>query len=274
MGQPVLADAQFGITRILRPFTDFETDYEGVACTTPIQFTEAGRALDPLAGTEGYASNLVRGLHVPIGSRVVIWIPAVAVVVAGSPPYKWVFVWRLRGLADNRRARGVYHLSKQGAGVPDTTGGGSSPRVIRPACGHAIIYNNAKPAGNISRVAQDLQVEDIAARPVSASMLSPDMRPLVPGGSRGAYQQGLLDPNPVPPGAGPVADVPLCDPIELQALGDELLIGAYRDSIPDHTTWEFDPATGYDRGFDVLFGDGSGTTFPDIGVYVLPGSAP
>jgi hypothetical protein len=271
MGKPVLADAQFGIARILRPYDNFENDYEGVACTTPIQFTEAGRALDQLAGTAGYAGNLVRGLAVPLGSRLLIYVPGVSVAAAGTPPYNWIFIWRLRGMADHRRARGPYHIAKQSAGVPDTTGGGSSPRVVRPSCAHAIVYNNAKPANTNGRVVQDLQVEDIAARPVALSMLLPDMRPLIPGGARGAYQQGLLDPNPVAPGAGVLAEVPLYEMFDLQATGDELLIGCYRDTIPDHATWEF---ADYDRSISNFFGNGTGATYPDIGVYVMMGSAP
>ena len=81
MGQTVLVDAQFGIAKILRPYAGFEADYQGNQVSNAIALTERGIALDPLAGKPGYAPNLLRGLPVSLGARIVLWIPN---VVAGD----------------------------------------------------------------------------------------------------------------------------------------------------------------------------------------------
>src|SRR5271154_5270739 len=123
MGRTVLADAQYGVVRILRPFAGFEATYTGKSTGgNPIAFTQGGLPLDPLAGQPGYAPTLLRGLSVPIGSRILLWIPAIEAVVGGvGVPYSYSFAWRYRSVFDYRQNRGPWHYAKQAAGVPDTT---------------------------------------------------------------------------------------------------------------------------------------------------------
>lgn len=264
------SDAQFGISRILRPFTDFETDYQGQpVATTPIMFTEGGVALDPQAGETGYASNLIKGLSVAYGQRVGIWFPLVAGVAGGvlpfsSYPYIYRLIWRQRNVFDFRQARIPYHFPQQVDGVPD----GVNPRVVIPACVETITYSESPepsdgPATSNLRSDQD--------RIVAASL----SRPLVPGGGLGIAQQGVFDPAINPTTAG----MPLFAFYDTNAKGDELLIACTRGAEPyptggsggTQTNWDF---AGADLNFSRMFGDGFGQAYPAIGIYINVGMAP
>lgn len=260
MGEPVMADAQFGIVRTLRPYKGFEQDYEGQPANTPLMVTEGGAALDSLAAQKepGYAPNLIRGLSVPLGARVLIWVPSNMFYSAGEGPlpYKWLFWWRYRSLADFRRARNPYHLSRQGEGVPDTNApSGSQKRVVVPAATQTVIYNQPDPVTPLVRVAQTARFEDIQFGGVSLP------NPLVPGGAEGAVQQGILDPSVESEATRPGWQIH-----ELQAEADELLIGVFRD--PDPATWDFETT-------DAALLPYLGSEAPrDVGVLVTVGSAP
>ncbi len=84
MPETVLADAQFSIARILRPYTNFETQYQGQPVDRRIMLSEVvngpgGEARDDLAikGQTGIDPELARGLAVPMGARVLIWFPKI-----------------------------------------------------------------------------------------------------------------------------------------------------------------------------------------------------
>lgn len=127
-GKMVTADAQFGIARILRPWNgalSLTGPYEGQPVSTQIMLTEVltspgGAPLDPFAetGSAGYASNLIKGLDVPIGSRVILWLPAIQSGGIVDFRYSWSITWRLRNVYDYRNARMPFHFPKQGEGVP------------------------------------------------------------------------------------------------------------------------------------------------------------
>lgn len=258
MGEPVLSDPQFSKSFITRPFAGFETVYTAlVPATTPVQFTEGGQALDPQAGKPGYDPNLVRGLGVPMGARVLLWIPNVfaqaGVVVI---PYIWKLTWRLRNVFDFRQSRIPYHYPKQGEGVPD----GASPRTVIPAANHVIIVNQAEPGG-VGVMTQNVRIEQLRPEPAAVGQ---DLLPLLPGGGTGVIQQGLLDPATFGPNT---PFKPLYVPVEVAAAGDELLIGVLRDSGGN---WDF---AGIDLTFANLFGSASGQNLPDIGLYVHVGTS-
>jgi hypothetical protein len=260
----VLADAQFGIVRLLRPFTDFETDYQGVAATIPIMMTEKSRPLDKLAaaGETGYAPDLVRGLEVPMGARLVIWLPTIRITADAIIPYIWSFWWRFRNVGDNRKTQQPFHYPKQGPGVPDTGApAGEQARVVIPASNQTIIYTQTEPATALTRVTQNLRSEDLNVGSLPIPL------PLIPGGATGALQQGLLN-----PAGGAVADQPLYQVHEISAVGDELLLGVTRN-VDEDANWGF--ADGEpDAQFSDFLGTGLTPTKPDIGVYVSTGAAP
>jgi len=270
-GKMVTADAQFGVARILRPFSGFRTVYSGQSVNRQIMLTEVldgvgGAALDPAAavGEPGYDPNLVKGLQVPFGARVVVWLPKILPNIedpALTIRYKWAFSWRLRNVYDYRNFRTPYQYPKQGAGVPDTTPGQAGPRIVIPACEQSLAYpQTPQPTAPSARVTTNIRSEDVTTGAVNVGL------PFLPNGASGVLQQGLADPVTVA-----AADFPFYQPVEVQAIGNELLIGLYRDfdvgPPPTVSTWDF--AT-----VDLQIGNLLGDDFPDIGVYVMVGSAP
>lgn len=263
MGETVLADAQFGIVRVLRPYTDFEDQYDGVSAQTPIMLTEGGIAYDDLAlkGETGYDPRLVRGLSVPFGARVQLWIPNIfAIALPIQIPYDYTIIWRIRSVADFRRARKPYHYPKQGEGVAETLVN-PGPRVVIPASTQSVIYQQIETTTGI--VTQNLINESVSigGRPLT--------NPINPDGADGAIQQGLL----VSTGTDSHTR-PLFSPVEVQAEGDELLLAVTRPTVGVVANWDFTGVTA-DGSFTALYGKGSvGGPYPDIGVYVSVGTAP
>lgn len=270
----VLADAQFGAARILRPFANFVDLYQGQPVSTPIMLTEVvdppgGEPLDPLAqvNTPGYSPRLLRGIDVPLGSRVVLWLPALTALVAAPSTiarYEWTLCWRLRNVFDYRQARIPWHFPKQDAGFPET-GPEAGARVIIPCATQTLPYpETPEPAGTIANVVTNLRQEAVSTG------RTPPSNPLIPSGGIGYYQQGLGDPN-----ASPIFSQPLYQIHEVQAVGDELLIALTRngDVVPN---WDFNTPLLNDWQVNFYLG-GTGAAAPprpDIGVYVLTGSAP
>lgn len=285
----VLADAQFGTARILRPYKDFELDYEGQPVDRQIMMTEVltppgGEPRDDRARQllPGYDPNLVRGLKVPLGARVMIWFPKIVpdnVLAPGDPDirYQWTVQWRLRNVFDFRQSRIPFHYPKQGQGVPDTSGGPASPRVVIPGANQTIVYTQGEPSGVTNGVAQNARTESY-----TFGGQFPGLNfgtPIMPGGAEGAIQQGILDPATFP-GNSFGAKSSLYQLLETQAAGDELLIGLTRVDPGSVPNWEFGQNPGqFDTAVSVFLGIGSllptaTGPFPDIGVYVTVGSAP
>lgn len=261
MASNVLADAQFGIARILRPYAGFDApsgagSYQGQASEIPIMLTEGGQALDDQAGQPGYSPVLVRGLPVPYGSRVTIWVPLVAPKLESSAPtgYVWGVSWRLRNTFDFRQRRTPYHYPKQAAGVPF----GGSARVVIPAASQSVVYNQSEPSSVFLPALQTCYAEAIQFQ-FSINLIAP----LTPSGAYGTIEQGLINPDPMREALTTTFQV-----AELQALGDEMLIGLYRPGTP----WDFG-AGKVDEQLSKVLGSNYGT-YPDIGVYVLAGTAP
>lgn len=283
-GKTVVADAQFGIARILRPYPTFTTVYEGKPAWTQIMMTEVvngtgGDAIDAFAAasTAGYDPNLVKGLSVPIGSRVIIWFPKLFFVTGDTTSrYRYTLQWRLRNVFDFRQGRTPYHYPKQSQGIPDTTGGSSSPRVVIPAANQTVIYNQEpQPAGAAATVAANMRIEDITPGGDYPSGGASDFRglPFNPSGQVGVIQQGIMDPASGTFGGQGVADAAFYQTHEVQAVGDELLIGLWRPTVDGAANWTFNGADTVVRNF---FGSNPDTGSPlsDLGIYVMCGSAP
>jgi len=105
---------------------------------------------------------------------------------------------------------------------------------------------------------------------IPGTLVQPSSSPLSLSGNSAVIQQGLLDPNVFNDAA-----MPIFQTVEVQALGDELLIACTK---PDAASWDF-TTLAQDAVFSLLFGSnaaaiGSLTTpFVDIGVYVNAGVA-
>lgn len=262
---PVMADAQFGIGRILRPVDTFQATYTGRSAASPIYMFDTGGNLDQLAADRvaGYDRTLARGIPVPIGSRVVLLIPNIFWIETGpiARGYEWVFIWRWRSLADYRRSRKLpFQLAKQGTGPDDTTAPvGQRERVVIPAAYNTVVFNQTEPTAELARAVQHAHSEDIEFATVTLP------GPLLPDGTEQAVEQGILNPAVVTDAIRPQFLVH-----EMQALGNELLIAIKRDVAVD-ANWNF--AT-VDLRLAQFLGNATGQTFPDVGVYVCTGSAP
>lgn len=270
----VLADAQFGTARILRPFNGFIDLYQGQPASTPIMLTEVidppgGAALDPAAEVRepGYSPRLLRGLDVPIGSRVLLWLPSITafdVVNDAYIRYQWTLIWRLRNVYDYRNFRTPYHYPKQAEGIPET-GPEAGARVVIPAATQTLPYSQApEPTGALDNAVTNLRNETVS---VGGTPLN---SPIVPGGGIGYFQQGLGDPF-----VSPIFSQPIYQCHEVAAVGDELLIGLSRP-VTDIPNWDFLTFAQNDWLVNFYLG-GVGAAAPprpDIGVYVMTGSAP
>jgi hypothetical protein len=264
----VTADAQFGNAKILRPQLGFDTLFQGQSINYPILFSEGGIALDSRAGTPGYSNFLAKGLPVPYGARLSIWLPRIVVYLALGfyDYYKWTFIWRMRNLYDFRQTRTPYHMPKQADGEPSTRVGDVGPRVILPAAVQSVAY-----AGSVTAITDPTQVVYPEVFYQQGLRASPTFRPIYNAGNRLVYQQGVLDPGNPPTGID-VSSFTWTQ-VEVQAQGDELLVVANRPTQQGYTVWEFGPLTlappGSDYAFYQFFNSSENT-----GVYVLPGSAP
>jgi len=261
----VMADAQFTLVNPLRPFEGFEEVYQGQSVTRPIAFPGT---LDINAGKNGYASNLLGAIPVPLGARLGIWIPA-AVALQIVRVYTYTLHWRMRSLQDFRNAAGnndlrrPYHLRNQSPGAPDTTVG-TQPRFVVPCANDSIIYEQPEPATlfdpGIARTLK--QVYEIGEAAGS-------FNPFTPTGTEAIFQQGVLDPAVV---GTQVAGDPIFTPLWTDVMGDELLITVTRD-VDDGANWDF---AGVDLPFSNIYGDGNGThgLYPQVGIYIFTGTNP
>lgn len=259
-------EGQFGIVRILRPYDGFEAIYEPLDSRVPLMLTEVdptqgpgGQALDPQAGTTGYDAQLVRGLSVPLGARVLLWVPRLSPAgLAAGVNYEWRIIWRLRSTFDYRVSRIPYHFPKQGEGVPD----GAAARVPIPAAYETVVYNQAEVSTVSLTTVQHALREDVSFLP------GPNLFevPQNPAGVAGEIQQGIAV------NTSTLAFPPAFLLYETIAKGDELLIALMRQ--PSTTpTWSFALAAA-DNEVSVFLGDGAADgPFPDIGVYVMTGAA-
>ena len=312
MSQNVLADAQFTVASVLRPFDGFEARYQGHSTFTPIVFPGT---LDDDAGKPGFSPYLLKGLPVPMGAKMALWFPAVVGSVEGSLPvfdYRYLLIWRLRNVGDFQRRRLPYHLSKEAFGAPDSYLAPSSPdRFVLPAATETVVYQQPEPAlpsppipgiitaqgpsqGNLRTELIDVPTDlseglvtaglpllpPNAAPNFASTFPMPPTTPPPPNGINplGAFQQGIID-----PAVSNLAPGSLFRPYYTIAKGDELMIACYRNNtlteFPSSQKWDFGS---FDAQFSNLYGTNafpppgqkSHKPFPDLGIYVFAGSNP
>lgn len=266
MGNANLVDGQFGAQVILRPFSGFETVYGtgAVPGTTPLLFNEyvggsTRDAYDAEAGQPGVSSKLVRGIAVPSGARVQVFLPSV--LSQEQAGYTWQIVWRSRnpGDAEKRDGQIGWHFPKQANGAPETIATPLS-RFVIPAAYESILYNQAEPTTDTGRATGNLRIETVSPRADTIPL------PLLPDGSEGYYEQGIIDPGSTLPYAV-YGGYPSYSTFYTNAKGDEMILGLYRDDA----AWDFSIG-GTDGLVSALFGSSAPTT--NIGVYVSFGSSP
>lgn len=254
MTDAVLADAQFGVARVLRPFEGFENVYQGRSVLNSILLPGG---YDRDAGKPGISPNLTKGLPVPFGSKVVVWLPTIRNPNFEEPvpiPYAFKVLWRLRNLRDFRESRLPYHFPKQ------SIGGGN--RFVIPAAKKAILYEGQRQLTDIEESFTETQasLEEIQ---VTVSDFQLSAIGLMPDGSSAIVEQGL---------SGVDRSVVTFTPVQLDAEGDEMIIlmGLATSSInrDNPRSWNFE-AGEVDAPLLDFF-----NRSPDLGVYIFTGSNP
>jgi hypothetical protein len=256
----VLAVPEFGTIRTLKPYAGFETVYAGQNVGTyALYLTENGKVLDDNAarGIAGYDPNLIPGVPVQMGTRILLWLPSIQANQLNGEPYSYIISWRLRNVFDHRvaqNARPPFHLPKQGLGVPDTTGPNPGVRVVLPAANQTVVYNETEPSLVCTPAQQTLRTEYVKACTTSVRL------PLMPDGATGVVQQGIL------PSTTPGYTAPKFLVHEVQAVGDELIVALTRN-IGTEAVWDFD-------GYDQLVALAFNSAVPDNGVLMTTGVSP
>lgn len=270
----VLADAQFSAGIAYRPFQGFEQVYQGLSTQIPIAIPGV---LDPDAGKAGMDPNLLAGIPVPFGSKLVLWVPTI--FNEGPGPglsireYRYRVIWRMRNLRDFRTNRLPYHLPRQSVG--------QQAQFVVPAAAHVTLFEGLAQsevaAGSISQFQTRREsVSEAVIETITARSAIPGPA-LTPSGEEAAYQQGLATNN------GSIGSnlTVTYNPIQLDTMGDEFIILVDRPVNPqtiqeDPGVWNFDQDGGLDAGFSAFYGTANGFRAPitDLGVYVLTGANP
>jgi hypothetical protein len=266
-----MVDAQMTNVRILKPFPNFEAVYQGQPAGFPISFP-GERDPRAAANQPGFDPNLIAGIPVPQGARVLLNIPITPGIPTGSQVYSYRIVERFTNLNDYRdpprnQGRPPFHFPRSSPGAPDTTGGASSPRTLRPAAWRDVGFEQAEVLTENGKLV--LRPEEIV---VGRGGIINIFQPLLPDGSSGVLQQGVLDPvtNPT------AAPVPIFLPFWFDAEGDEIIILATReDVVQPNVNWDF-TANDADLAFSNIYGTGAGAhaNFPDLGIYMQTGTTP
>lgn len=264
MSQNVLSDAQMGMFQVVRPFVGFEAVYQGKPGSVPIAFPGT---LDPDAGKPGLLPNLLAGIPVPLGSRMLLQIPMVGDsntedVVTLLDNYEYQLIWRTRNqqayamAAAAGRQVSAYHL-------PSEAPGRTQLSYIPGASDVEIFEQNEAVTG-----ASVLNVVQQRYRPkVTPSWVAPLLPSPQSGILSGAWQQGVYRADPsAAEGVGPT-----WVPLWLDACGDELLILVYKVNTDE--AWDFTDAA-KDRGFSNTYGTDNGQepNNPNIGIIVSSGT--
>ena len=266
MSQPVMADAQMSMFKVLRPLPNFQSLYQGVDASVPIAFPGT---LDPNAGKEGYDANLLQGIPVPLGARVLIQIPIAIATYDPVLHYSYQLMWRTRNQSDvaqamlNGRQASAYHLRTEGLGRNEIQGDPTAQRFFIPGASDVEIFEQGESA-----LVGGAAVLNVRPQRYVPLIDPPWVPPLSPNGSNatGVWQQGVYQFSSNENCSGPTYA-----PIWLDAGGDELLILCYKITEGEGT-WDFtDPAE--DQAFANTYGTNNGglPLNPNIGIIVSTG---
>lgn len=280
MGENTIVSAQMSNAVVLKPPVGFENVYQGRSVA---QFPIAiPGTLDFRAGAQGYDPNLIGGIPIPLGSRLLLWLPQFIVNEGVEEiPYRFRILWRLRVVADAADAaersrsssdprvpRGLQgHLAGPSVGAQTDGGVSGTPgqnRIIVPACVNSVGYEQTEPASETGIATLNLYHEEVL---VGGQSFDPTGPPILnAGGTFGVVSQGIYpDTN---------ADLigPSFLPFQTDAFGDEYMLLVHR-AAGGEPNWDF-AAGGQDFQISQLFGTAGGSreVIPALGVYALQGS--
>lgn len=292
MATNVTASAQFALAKVLKPFDNFEDKYQGLdPLDTPLALPGG---LDRLAGQEGYDPNLMAMLPIPMGSRILIWLPRLnqpeGYVATATPDYFYTILWRLRSLTEQTtdpERTSAAHFGQRLKGRPQRAGASSSidtpgDRFVLPVA------------------IESVQIEGASAEPTQVDVNSSQLVVNPPAGwkapitekypgplsvnqkvkAAGMFSQGFTtfgdgSPTPSDVNAG-LQGGPQYDIYETISRGDEMSVLISRDpnaiALGDPGPWDFE---GVDIGLSNVLGTDGGTEpiLRGLGVYIFTGSA-
>lgn len=275
MSEDTIVGAQMSIATVLKPPTGFEQNYQG---RSPLSFPIAlPGTRDPSAGERGYDPNLLAFVPVPLGSRLLLWLPQFIINEGVAPiPYRWRVLWRMRQTADQtqRATRGdgklMAHLAGPSAGIPADGGVSGLPaqeRIALPASINSVGYEQTEPVSLFTIADLNLHHEQVV---VGGQSFDPTGPPILDaGGTLGVASQGIY---PIAPGGVVNPDLigPTFLPFQTDVFGDEFMLLVHREegAAP---MWDFG---GQDFQLSELLGTANGARqpLPSTGVYAFHGS--
>jgi hypothetical protein len=230
-----MSDNQVGVAKILRPGALFDRVYQGKNHLNPIPMPGTK---DPLAGTDGYRSNLISALPVPMGSRLIVWFPIITVTsLLGSlrttTKYGYQILWRLRNLSDFSRDRRPYHFPKSSKDVSGyVTIPGATFNTV--SLGDLTEYEYTQPDGLVTSATQEVvtryaQISPQAVAVASTNQSDDLFRIYLDNGEVAVFQQGAQ-------GGGILVS---WNAVEMTAQGDEMLVLLNRSPYPTSGNWDF-----------------------------------
>lgn len=168
---------EFSQARVVKPFNGFESKYQGLDIfSNPIALPGT---LDQFAGKDGYDANLLAGIPVSMGQKVLVWLPRFIPSSYGesvATNYRYRFVWRIRSLQEqvedpSQEREGHFGRLLKGVAQEEYTGLDPNRTVLNPTAGPRVviptafetvsIVNNKDVVANIAPVAEPDQYASI-----------------------------------------------------------------------------------------------------------------
>lgn len=262
-----MSNPQMTCFAAVRPFQGFEGIYQGQPGTVPVAFPGT---LDPLAGTPKYARNLLAGIDVPLGARLLIQIPIVIDLYTCESIYTYQLMWRSRN--QQRFVQGMlsggkippsagFHINGDVVGRREFGADPSTDLYFIPGGSDVELFEQNAPVGNGAAI--------VVARQQNYSLVMEESwaQPLLPGGAGPAiWQQGVYQYSSAQSNGGPTFF-----PLWVDSCGDELTILAYKNESSD--PWDFNEG-GTDHGFSNTFGSNANglPNNPNIGILISMGT--
>jgi len=310
----VLVAPDYSMSRLLRGYVNFEDQYQGEPTTQVIWLSDRKDGKDPLAkvafdslraqyqrqgktfsppltdNETGVDPFLIRGLPVPIGAWVILYLPVCANAVSGS--LQFIVGWRLRGLDAYATARAPYHQADEGDGRNDD----GSTYASQMGLGAVQIFDGAAMRRRLiisgwQSLRYPPAYSALAPTPVEKFQIESfggydDGVQGIFAGDQGNFPGIVPDTKVIPAlsqGILPNATntTTFYHPIVIKALGDEMLLGVRPQNANAEVNYDFNDdelelSYYFGRnGFNASAGTGFGTPLvpnEQLGVYVVTGT--
>lgn len=269
----------FETARWYKPFPGFEAKYQGVPVINPVAIPGT---FDFQAGKPGYSPNLLAGIPVTLGSKLLLWLPRFindyGVII---PDYTYTLCFRLRTIDDKNADPAKmlsYHLDQRLPGLPnDPAQPETTKRFVIPASQYTIStqqLDSVAPSGKLTIQGANVVVKSTS---VNGDYWTSPLTENYPGGpfdatgkvgfggvwSQGQFEdeQGFLSVQSGYKNGPSYANVEF-----MSCPGDELMINVSRTGDP----WDF---ASDDAAFSKIFGTDNGARqpLPNSGVAVMCG---